>query len=360
MFIAALAWLRFIMLTANLVLFFSLALTLLVVPVLARLAPKIGLVDQPHGRKQHVGIIPVIGGLSIFTAVCTVNWVFNSSYDIFTILGLCSMMLLVGVLDDISDLSTLLRLLLQIAIAGLMVRFAGVEIHTVGNLLGFGDVAVPTLFTGIFTIICVVGVFNAINMIDGVDGLAGTTIALSFSSVVLFCYWGASVDMLLLAVSIVGALLGFLYFNSRVFRPQGIVFMGDAGSMSFGLLLVWFLVRLSQGQEAPLSPVAAGWIFGFPLADTVSVMVGRLRRGASPFKAGRDHFHHRMLESGYQPNEVLTIVCLIQAAMIMIGIICSIHRELEPILFWAFVAFVIMHHFVLPSWLIQRRSSANR
>ncbi len=342
------------------VLLVSVILTLLLIPIMAKMAKVIGLVDQPTSRKQHVGVVPLVGGLSVFFTICVVSAVFNHHPDIVLILQLCGLMLFVGLLDDYKELPTSLRLVCQIIIAGLMVGLAGVKIFTVGNLVGYGDVAVVGLFSSIFTVICVVGVVNAINMIDGVDGLAGTTIALSFIAVTFFSFIGGQHEMMLLALSVVGAYVGFLYFNSRLFRPRGVIFLGDAGSMCFGLLLVWFLVRLTQGADASLSAVAAGWIFGFPLADTVSVMVGRLREGRSPLKAGRDHAHHRMLDMGFSPNQVILTVAMIHGAMIITGIICSFNRQLEPVLFWAFVIWVVLHHFYLPKYLgrlIQRFGS---
>jgi len=124
--------------------------------------------------------------------------------------------------------------------------------------------------------------------------------------------------------------------------------MGDSGSMLLGFILVWFLITLTQGYEPPISPVVAGWIFGLPLLDTTVVMVNRIAARKSPFSAGRDHLHHRLLDSGFSVNQTVLCVCAIHSVFVIIGMIANNHRELEPFLFMGFVLCVLLHCFITP------------
>ena len=116
--------------------------------------------------------------------------------------------------------------------------------------------------------------------------------------------------------------------------------------MTFFILL-WFFIQLSQSDNAPMSPVVAGWIFGLPLADTIAVIVGRLVRGEHPLAAGRDHIHHRLLNHGFHSRAVLAILGAYHLALVLIGVVCNGTPSLEPLLFWGFVALTIVHFFVL-------------
>jgi len=80
-------------------------------------------------------------------------------------------------------------------------------------------------------------------------------------------------------------------------------------------------------------------------------MLGRLRSRRHVFEAGRDHFHHKLLDSGLSVNQTVFAAGLVHAAFVLIGVMANNYPELEPLLFWAFVASVAIHHFVTPSLL---------
>lgn len=333
----------------NFVLPFSIALSLIY--VFERVATRFGIIDKPDQRKNHEGNIPLVGGPAIFFAIAFSSVLLVPQFQVLVFLLLSGCMVLVGVIDDRVDLPASVRLITQATIAATMVAYASVSIISVGNLIGSGPLLLHGSISLIFTIVCTIGAINAVNMIDGVDGLTGTIITISFSAIGWVAWQdGDWVTAKLMAV-FVGATAAFLMFNARIFIPRARIFMGDSGSMLMGLILVWFLIRVTQGDDPSMSPVVAGWVFGLPLLDTISVMVGRLRSGRHIFEAGRDHFHHRLLDSGLSVNQTVLAAGFVHASFVCIGIKINEYPELEPMLFWAFVASVVIHHFATPAVL---------
>ena len=117
-------------------------LTLIAIFILIPVAHKIGLVDKPHGRKQHVGSIPLIGGISIFTGVAATLAIFGLPQDSHWYYLLCGgSIVLLGVFDDFLDLSVKLRLCAQLLIGAVMIYGLGLYLSDLGNLFGFGNIS---------------------------------------------------------------------------------------------------------------------------------------------------------------------------------------------------------------------------
>ena len=316
-----------------------------------RVAPKLGIVDKPSVRKLHKGNIPLIGGLAIFFAFALVSIMLTQHQSQLILLALGLTLVLLGSLDDVFDLNAYFRMIIQAVVALLMVFAGGLTINTVGDLTGFGPAVFSPTLAIIFTVVCTLGVINSVNMIDGMDGLAGTILLISFCALGVIAALhgdGRSAKVLLI---LVGAIVAFLCFNSRVFVDSARIFMGDSGSMFLGFTFCWFLIKLTQGDAPALSAVAAGWIFGLPLADTISVMVKRIRERRSPFDAGRDHIHHMLLDSGFTVNQTLLIMGSAHLLLVLAGVSLVFNAALEPVYFWAFVVLVVLHHYFTPRLL---------
>lgn len=318
---------------------------LLLVNLLGGVAKAVGWVDKPDTRKNHTGEIPLVGGICVFFSALLALAVTGTPLWAWSPLLVGSILLFVGVVDDRFALSARLRLPIQAGAALAMIHFGGLGIESIGDITGSGPVILSGWVSVAFTIMCTVGVINSINMIDGVDGLSGSIIFLTFLPVAYFSWLAKDYGSVTLLVSCLAAILVFLYFNARLFRSKAAVFMGDAGSMLLGFVLVWFLIRLTQGGSAVLSPIAAGWIFGLPLADTVSVMVGRVLNRQSPFSADRNHLHHKFLDSGFSVNETVLLMVIIHSMFIALGMLGNTSQTYEPVLFWLFVVIVITHYF---------------
>ena len=326
-------------------------LCLLGVLLLLNIAAPLGLMDKPDARKQHVGDVPAVGGLAVYASVflgVTITG-FGFSVNMPLVIGL--VLVVTGFLDDRFGLSALLRLPIQALAAVLMIQVGGIGIESIGSI--WNEQA--TVFTGlavtVFTIICTVGVINSINMIDGIDGLSGFVMLLTFLPLAYLAGAAGETELVVLLISFSSSILVFLYFNARIFRPTARVFLGDTGSMLLGFVLVWTFIKLTQGPGAVLSPVAAGWIFGLPLVDTVSVMVGRLLAKRSPLAADRTHFHYKLIDSGLSVNQTLVILVLIHSVFIFVGLLSNATSLFEPILFWSFTLIVVLHYF-FTDWAI--------
>lgn len=297
-------------------------LTLIAIFILIPLAHKIGLVDKPHGRKQHVGSIPLIGGISIFTGVAATLAIFGLPQDSHWYYLLCGgSIVLLGVFDDFLDLSVKLRLCAQLLIGAVMIYGLGLYLADLGNLFGLGSVKLG--YIGIpVTLIAVIAAINAFNMIDGIDGLAGMLSGVSFVSLTLMMGIGGQLEHAVLPMVLVFALIPYLLFNlDLIGKGKGKIFMGDAGSMLIGLSVIWLLIIGSQSDSASFRPVTALWVIAVPLMDMVAIMIRRIRKGQSPFMADREHLHHIFLRLGLTSRQSLVIITSLSCMLATIGIV---------------------------------------
>ncbi len=324
---------------------------LVLVPLLCRRAAAWGLTDQPSQRKQHSGAVPTIGGIAIFLAVLLAGVLFMRETPFLASIIIASMLVVLGVIDDKVNLRPIHRLPFQILATVALIAITGLKITNIGDIVGGGPVLLTGVTSIVFTILCTVGVINAINMIDGVDGLSGTILLISFSALGILSLSSGLLEPAMLAFSVIGAIAGFLYYNARLFRSKPETFLGDSGSMLLGFLLLAIFISITQGNSSILSPVSAGWIFGVPLIDTVSVMVGRILKGGSPFAAGRDHLHHQLLDAGQSVNDTVKTMALLHLVCVLTGLIANQLPGSEAAFFWLFVVMVVAHHFLTPRLL---------
>lgn len=313
--------------------------------VLEKIAPFIGLVDKPSSRKRHLGEVPLIGGLAVFGTMAILALVIGNPPIPVLLVVVGSVLVLLGLVDDVLSLSARFRLLIQLGVVSSLYLVGDMRIESVGALLGGEDIRLSGWVSYVFTVVCAIGVINAINMIDGLDGLAGSILLCSFLALGALALGHSSIHApVLFALS--SCLVAFLVFNNRLFRRKARIFMGDAGSMFLGLVLVWYFVKLTQTPYPTLSPISAGWIFGLPLMETVSVMVGRVLDKRSPFDAGRDHMHHRLRRAGFSVNLSVAIMLMFHVALVSVGVAFSQNDASGPYLFWGFVALTIVHFLV--------------
>lgn len=292
----------------------------LAVVVLRRLAVPLGLVDRPDQRKQHVGDVPLVGGLAIFIGVVAGA----ACYDKFQgfeeiLLGTAAVLVLLGALDDRFDLSVRDRLLIQTLVILTVIASTGVYIHTLGSIFGheviLGWSGVP------LTVVAVIGLVNAFNMMDGIDGLAGSLELVSIAAIILFAGPTPLHGVVMLLAALAAASVPYLIVNLGF--TGGKIFLGDAGSMLIGYLLAWTLIRISQIPQTQLSPVSVLWCVALPVFDTFAVMYRRMRQGKSPFKPDRGHIHHILLGAGCGPRATLAALIAFAAGLALIGAFIS-------------------------------------
>jgi len=334
----------------NLVLGFI--LSILLVLVMRPIGTRLGLFDHPEGRKDHGRPVLVIGGIAmVLSFKLILPWLGPiSDAQIYLMLAL-ALICLAGLVDDLHHFSFRHLFLAQI-MAGLLVTWGGgVQVHNLGNLFGFG--AVHTGYLSIlFTLICLLGVINAVNMLDGVDGLAGVMVSVSVTWFALLAYLSGKPGLYAMLLLLLGVIFGFLLFNLRSpWLKRASVFMGNAGSMSLGLLLTWFAVQLAGDFDSAVTPITAVWVIALPLMDMCRVMCSRIRQGKSPFVGDHLHMHHMLSSAGYSVGQVVVIKGLLSAVLGGAGVACWLLGVPEWVMFYAFAAVLVVYfYFSGPGW----------
>lgn len=287
----------------------SFLLTVVLTPILSPVAILLGLVDKPGGRKQHLQITPVHGGVVMFIGVLVACCTDMRLFENVKVLLLLSMaILVVGAIDDARNLGVRRRMFIQACLAVLLVVATDTRITHLGYFPYFGEVYLDLMSTP-FTVFCILAGINAVNMIDGIDGLAGMLISATVFTVGLSAYIAGVESLSLYAFVMFGALVGFLFYNLRSpWNPRAKVFMGDAGSTFMGFSVVWLLVKATQGEGAIYSPAMALWLLMIPLIDSGSTIIRRIIGRSSPMKAGRDHHHHVLMMYGLSPKMVTYVL----------------------------------------------------
>ena len=313
--------------------------------VLSRLAPRLDLIDVPGGRKAHASAVPLVGGLAIFLALLLTACVASLAPALAFFLLALACVVAIGCWDDVAEISPRFKFAVQLLAAAIMIWGAGIELRTVGDLLGWRPIGL-WIFVIPMTMFAIVGVVNSINMLDGLDGLVGSV------AIVAFAWYAAAAASsgqgipFATAVIFCGALAGFLLFNLRLpWQPRARVFLGDAGSMLIGFALGWLAIDLTQGTGRTFSPIAALWVLLLPLADCVSVMARRIARRQSPFVADRHHIHHYLQARGLTDGQVVALLVSLSTLFGAAGYLAWLMGLPEAALFWPFFFGFFAYHF---------------
>jgi len=212
-----------------LVFIFPIALGVLLFPKLIKIARRVGLMDQPGGRKMHSNPKPLVGGLGMAIVLLITCLLFVPLPGLRGYWAGMALLVLIGFLDDFKELSHQWKFVAQFVAVVCMVFYSDMLLKGFGNLLGLGEIRFGILAVPV-TIFCVVGVINAINMIDGLDGLAGGVSLVAFAAFAWLFYWIGNPGFMLVNIALAGTVAGFLIFNWQPAR----LFMGDAGSLFLG------------------------------------------------------------------------------------------------------------------------------
>lgn len=283
------------------------------------------IVDNPDARKLQRRPVPVLGGACVYfgtvMALCIANLFFDCS-DLFPIMCAMTIMLCVGIVDDIIDLSPSLRFFIEILVVAVALCPNDYMINSLHGLWGVGEI--PVYLAVPLAIVAGVGIINAINLVDGVDGLS-TGYCMMAST--LFGIMAALVKdwpMLILAVIAVGALIPFFFHN--VFGKYTKMFIGDGGTLFMGVMISVFVMNMLNSEPIYVEYVARGMglipftlaVLAVPVFDTLRVMSMRMLRGNSPFKPDKTHLHHIFIEMGF--SHVGTTVSILSLNTLVVGL----------------------------------------
>ena len=315
---------------------------------LKRVAAKVGLVDYPgHSyHKTHSHPAALVGGISIFISFCFTLLFINIPIAQLRPLFAASMVLVViGVLDDLHELSPAMRFTSQIIACCIMIVVGMICIYQLGAL--FTDTVFELdIFAIPFTIFAVVGVINAFNMSDGMDGQSGVLAVSVLSILIYLCYLQDDTQGATILLALIGAVVGFLFFNLRWSENKpASVFMGDAGSTFLGFIICWYLIQLSQGDNAVIKPITAVWILALPIADTLTVMVRRILHRKSPLEADRTHYHHLLQASGMSITIILIVLVITTVGLGGTAYQLQNIQGMEKYMFYAYLLFLVAYYF---------------
>jgi UDP-GlcNAc:undecaprenyl-phosphate GlcNAc-1-phosphate transferase len=304
--------------------------TAALVPLMMRLAGRLGAIAIPNDRKVHAAPTPTLGGGAMFIGMVAgigaasllgqFDTMFESPANIIGVVGAAFVIFVTGVIDDVREVSAPAKVA-GIVLAGSILALAGISIVNVPlPVVGF-TVLTPDL-AALVSVLWVLVMANAVNLTDGLDGLAAGVMAIASGA---FLLYGIKLDQSgalfrgnigpLIAVVTLGVCLGFLVWN---FHPAKI-FMGDSGALLLGLLMASSTIAV--GGQSDDSFTGQSWFFfapivipvlilAVPIGDMIFAILRRTTRRTGFATADKDHLHHRLLRLGHGHRQTVVILWL--------------------------------------------------
>ena len=296
------------------------AVSYILTPYLAQVGKKQNMVDLPNHRKIHNGAIPNLGGIVIFFGfLLSLLFIVQIEGQIKILLAAGVIILLLGMVDDIVDLSPKLKFIIQM-VPALMVIISNADLINIfiNNQLKSFDLLGYLLYP--ILILWIVGVTNSINLIDGLDGLA---CGVSIITLITFFILGLKQNfesLNLVSIALTGSLLAFLRFN---FYPAKI-FLGDSGSTFSGFMLASLGALWVLKSQNAIFIFVPPIVLALPIFDTLFAIYRRYRSHKPIFQADKKHLHHRLLNRGISHKNVVLILWGVTALCSIIALILAL------------------------------------
>jgi UDP-GlcNAc:undecaprenyl-phosphate/decaprenyl-phosphate GlcNAc-1-phosphate transferase len=284
-------------------------LSLYLTPIFRDAANRFGIVDRPDGRlKTQNEAVSYLGGLAVFSAMLFPVAIFLRFSDrLMGLLLASTIIVLLGVIDDIGKLSPRIKILVQVIAVFLMVK-SGIRIRVA---------VLPPLACVILTFLWMILMTNGFNLIDVMDGLAGGVATVSGATLAVVFYLQGSAMGVILCASLCGALAGFLRYN----RFPAQIYLGDTGSLFLGFLLGGLAIGGDYTHRNHLGWISAFAIFAIPLFEIFFLSYLRFRRGMSILAGSRDHFGLRLRKWRLTTGQTVIASCIAAAASAGVGIL---------------------------------------
>lgn len=303
-------------------------LGLILIPLAIKIAIKFNILDKPVTKlKKHTRPVPYLGGAAVYFSFLIVvvgaKLILHQTFHgVIGILIGCTIMFIVGLIDDIKNLSPYVKLFFQLLASLVLLK---VNLH-----IKFMD---ANILNYILTILWVIGITNAFNIIDIMDGLAAGVAAVASVSFFIVAFLAGRVNDMIPAIALLGALCAFLIYN----KPPAKIFMGDAGSLFIGFLLA--SLALNGGYSrinniAVLSPVL---ILGVPIFDTFLVMFMRIAKGRLPIYGSDDHLAQRLVMIGFSKQKAVLFLILLTVILSFVAIVSTFLKQDGAFILYIFV-----------------------
>lgn len=295
--------------------------SILITPVVKRLAFKIGATDRPNHRKVHQKIMPRLGGLAIYISFILGILITQpeSPYPnaLNAILFGGTIIIITGIFDDIFELSAKVKLFGQLAASFVVVFWGGVTVEFINlpftdGILEFGFLSIP------ITILWIVGITNAINLIDGLDGLAAGVSSIALMTISIMAILIPNPFVMVMGAVLLASTLGFLIYN---FNPAKI-FMGDTGALFLGYMIA-VLSLLGFKNITVISLIIPIIILGVPISDTFFAIMRRIVNKKPLSAPDKSHLHHCLLGLGFTHRQTVLLIYAMAAFFGLAAIIVS-------------------------------------
>lgn len=326
----------------------ALIFAVLATPLSMKLGRRWGAIAYPGGRHIHKNPVPRLGGIAIYLAF----WVaiaFTQHWDT-KIWGLflgSTLIMLVGVWDDIREIRPIVKLFWQIAAAGVLIffGFSMDSITVIGQPLEFQKMGLAWL-SALLVVFWIIGLINTVNISDGLDGLAA---GICFEAALLLCWSATRINQVSeahLTLALAGAALGFLFFN---FHPAR-VFMGDSGSMFLGYIIGGISIMGLLKTATVLGLVFPLLVLAMPLTDITFAIIRRKLRGHSIATADRGHLHHRLIDAGLGQRQAVLLLYGMSACFGIAAVLGALGS-------WIWAAALLVTDFALIVIILMRRTA---
>ena len=307
-------------------------------PLVRELAVRVGAVDLPSPRKIHQVATPLLGGVVVYLAfliavLANAAGMVDPLIVAEGMLGVLvggTLLLLVGIRDDIREVPAVTKLAIQIVAAGIVIWS--------GKLLTFFPHGLAgEALNVLLTVLWIVGITNAFNFFDGMDGLAtGLAIIIAFFlGIVAFQTHQPTLGWV--SVALIGAGLGFLPYNFK-FKAPATIFLGDAGSTFLGFTLACLAIKGNWADGKLIVSVSTPiLIFGVLIYDMVHTTVERITSGkVSTVKeyleyVGKDHMHHRLERALGSRTDAVLMIFLLSIALGLAGVVLRSARTMDAV-----------------------------
>ncbi len=335
----------------------AMAVSMVLIPLMSRLAPRLGLIDMPDHRKVHATPIPRVGGIGLVVgSLIPIMMLLEPSRLSQSYVYGGSVLFLFGLWDDVFEMGHYPKFIGQVAAALIVILYG--ELYVV-QIPFFPGGEISPAFGIPFTLVAIVGMINAINHSDGLDGLAGGESMFTLGAIALLAVLvSGGQEVLTISLTVIGGILGFLRYNTHPAR----VFMGDSGSQFIGYTLAFLVILLTQKVDRSLSPGVVLLLLGLPIADIVVVLYKRARGGMNVFRATRNHIHHRLLDLGFVHRESVIIIYSLQTVFVISGVL--LRQDSNILLVGLYLAYCGMVFGTLKlaensGWSVKRKQTNN-
>ncbi len=342
----------------------SFIITYISIPSIIKVANQKNLFNVPNERTVHSTNIPTLGGLAIFAGVALSMLVYCNNFyfvELKYIIASTIIIFFIGIKDDILIIAPTLKFIGQIFAASVVVILADIRISNFHGFFGVHEV--NYYFSIFFTIFLITAITNSFNLIDGIDGLSASIAILVAATVGIWFFLVGEMQYVIVAASLIGALLAFLRFN--LFSVDEKIFMGDTGSLILGLLLSILMIRFNElnlnkniDYFIQATPSVSFGILIVPVFDMMRVMFIRFFTRNPLFRPDKRHIHHKLLELKLSHKQAVWVLFLINVAFIIFAFWASFHLSIRRLILIEILFAIII--FYIPSYLTEKNRKKNK